>query len=220
MTPDIENAAIKAYETLIKYKIKAAPIIPLPILRSMPNVFVASFAEIANDTGLNREGLVTAFGAESQDAVTYASQVNGKTRYFIAYNQRFPFFLVQRGLARELGHIVLGHDGTRPEAVRMEEAQMFAYHFLCPRPLIYAIQQSPVPMTVEVLGTVTGCYEHCLSRIRKAPGVHVPAELNRLVRDNFEDYLNNYIDYKTFFDFEDEYNNPCDFGTYMDGYEE
>lgn len=220
-TANIENAAIKAYETLIRYNIRTAPIDPFPILKSMPGVFVASFAEVARDTGLNREGLVSSLGSESQDAVTYARKINGKTLYFIAYNQRFPFFLIQRGLARELGHIILGHDGSRPESVRMEEAHVFAYHFICPRPLIYAIRQSLVTLNIETLGTVTGCYERCLSKIKRVPGVHVPAELNRAVRDQFKDYINNYEEYKTFFDFdENEDMNEVDFGSYMDEYEE
>lgn len=219
--PDIENAAIKAYETLIKYNVRTAPIDPFPLLKSMPGVFVASFAEVARDMGLNREGLVSSLGSDSQDAVTYARKINGKTLYFIAYNQRFPFFLIQRGLARELGHIVLGHDGTRPEEIRMEEARVFAYHLLCPRPLIYAIQNSLVTLNIETLGTITGCYERCLSKIRRLPGVHVPPELNRAVRDQFEDYINNYTDYRTFFDFdENEDIKLVDFGTYMDDYEE
>ena len=95
-------------------------------------------------------------------------KINGKTLYFIAYNQRFPFFLIQRGLARELGHIVLGHDGTRPEEIRMEEARVFAYHLLCPRPLIRAIQDTGIPITIETLGLITGCYERCLVGMQKS----------------------------------------------------
>jgi Zn-dependent peptidase ImmA (M78 family) len=37
-----------------------------------------------------------------------------------------PFDIVRKALARELGHIVLGHDGTRPEDVRNQEAECFA----------------------------------------------------------------------------------------------
>jgi len=44
----------------------------------------------------------------------------------VVYNQRMPFDIVRKALARELGHIVLGHDGTRPEEVRNTEAEHFA----------------------------------------------------------------------------------------------
>ena len=46
------------------------------------------------------------------------------------YNSSLPDFLLRRTLARELGHVVLEHDGTGPEDVWMEEARCFAYHLL------------------------------------------------------------------------------------------
>ena len=103
-------------------------------------------------SGVDRDQLVSMFDAEQRDAVTSIHFKDGKLRYLFNYNQRLPFYLLQRALARELGHIVLGHDGSKPEEIRMAEAQCFAHHFLCPRPLIRAIQESGIPFTVEVLG--------------------------------------------------------------------
>ena len=127
--------------------------------------------------------------------------------------------MLQRALARELGHIVLGHDGSRPEDVRTEEALVFARHLLCPRPVIHALQESGIKLTVEVLGNVTGCYEKCLAGLRKTPGAHIPAIANRIMRGQFADYIDDFIRFQSIIQDEDE--SPlADFGTYMDNYEE
>lgn len=219
MTADFERVAILANETLVKYHVTTTPIIPLPILKAIPNVFVVSFTEMANSTGLDRKDLVMMFGVENQDAVTLVKEIKGKIKYFIAYNQRLPFYMLQRALARELGHIVLGHDGSKPEDVRMAEALYFARHLLCPRPLIKAIMDSGIPLTIEVVGNLTGCYGRFLSGLRYTPGAHVPAELNRKVREQFSDYIQNVLDYQMVMSQEDD--SPlANFGSYMDGYEE
>lgn len=218
-SPDFETAAIRASETLIQYNISSAPVIPVPILKSMPNVLIMSFTEMSYQSGIDREDLISKFGIENQDAATCVQKINGKLCYVIVYNQRLPFYMIQRGLARELGHIVLGHDGSRPDAVRYAEAQVFAYHFLCPRPVIRAIQESNVRFSIEVLGSTTGCYEMCLTGMRQTPGVHVPPELNRKVREQFADYLDNFIGFQSLVQARDV-SVLADFGTYMDGYEE
>ena len=46
------------------------------------------------------------------------------------YNQELPCRMIRHAVARELGHIVMEHDGSRPEDVRMEEANYFAEQFL------------------------------------------------------------------------------------------
>lgn len=217
MKPDIETAAIKAAETLIKYRIDSAPVAPLPIIKSIKGVIVLSFAEMAQGIGIDRSSVVGTFTTENHDAVTAVDFTGGSIRYCIAYNQRLPFYMLQRALARELGHIVLGHDGSRPEDVRTEEAVCFARHLLCPRPLIAALRDAGIPMTTELIGNVTGCYERCLAGIRKTPGVSVPVELNRLVRSQFEEYVSNFVDCYQLIAADGD-SAPADLGTYMDGY--
>ena len=217
--PDYEQAAIKATETLIKNRISFAPVDPLPILKSTKNVLVLSFAELALKSGIDRKSVINTFSAEGQDATTIVKQVNGKIRYLVAYNQRLPYYLLQRALARELGHIILGHDGTRPEDVRTAEAICFAQHFLCPRALIHAIEDAGILITVEVVGNVTGCYERCLTRMRHSPGVQVPAEMNRKIREQFADYVENYASMQSILQSDDD-SVLADFGCYMEGYYE
>ena len=219
MEPNYELAALKATEMLIKHNISTAPVIPLPVFKRTPGCIVLSFTEMSSRIGVDRNNLLAMFDEEHHDAVTSTHFENGKLRYLITYNQRLLIYLLQRALARELGHVVLGHDGSRPENVRMAEAYCFAHHFLCPRPLIHAVQQSGIPLTVEMLGAMTGCYERCLQNMRKTPEVHVPPELNRKVRDQFADYIENFIDVERFLSKSDE-SMLANLGTYMDGYEE
>lgn len=217
MTPDYEKAAIKATETLIKYGISTAPVMALPIFKKAPGVLVLSFAEMSHKMGIERDNLKTLFGLENQDAVTSVSVEDGKLRYIVAYNQRLPLYMLQRALARELGHIVLGHDGSLPVETRTAEAICFASHFLCPRALIHALQENGIRLTVEAVGSVTGCYERSMSRIRQLPGVNVPRELNRQVREQFSDYIENFIDYQHIL-VEQDSSPLADFGSFMDGY--
>ena len=218
MTPDFELAATAALRTLLFHNITAAPIVPLPIVKSTPGVLAMPFAELAYNVGMERNKLVPLF-SENQDAVTF--HVGGdKVKYVVAYNQYLPFDAIRRGLARELGHIVLGHNGaTRPADVRLSEAMCFARHLLFPRPLIHAIQDAGFPLTVDVVGSITGCYERCLVGLRTTPGVHVDPDLNRAVKERFSDFIQNFVDFQTLVSPGDS-TALADFGTFMDNYEE
>lgn len=215
---DYTTAALKAAETLIKYNICTAPIDPLPILKRLPGIVIIPFAEMAFVVGEDRDRIVASFG-ESQDAASLFKMVNGEMRYIVAYNQRLPFYILQRALARELGHIVLHHDGTRPESVRTEEALCFARNLICPRPLIKMLMDSGIKLTTEVFGNLTGCYERCLAGLRKTPGVVIPREINRAIRKQFETYAKDFVSFQGILSRDDE-TNEADFGTYMDGYTE
>lgn len=219
MTPDLERAALMAAETLIKYRVCSAPVDPVPILKEIQGVILLSFSEMAIRTGTPRDEIIRMFGTGNQDAVTSLKILDGKTRYLVAYNQRLPFYMLQRALARELGHIVLGHDGTRPEDVRLAEAVTFARHLLAPRALIRSLQDADIKITVETLGNITGCYERCLAGMRLTPGAHVPPALNDKIRDQFSEYVSNFVDFQNTVIQYDE-SMLANFGTFMDNYEE
>lgn len=219
MTPRYDFAATAAYNVLIDFKVSSAPIDPLKILKTMKGVLVVSYAEMADKMGYERASALHTFGEQNRDAMTTVKPDNGKLRYIVVYNQRMPYFILQRSLARELAHIVLKHDGSLPESIRQEEALCFARHLLCPRPLIASIESADIPITIETIGNITGCYERCMIGIRHTPGVHVAPALNRTVRDMFFDYVNNFIDCRSIITSE-EYFAPVDFGTFMDNYEE
>ena len=218
MKPDYERAALAATEILIKHGISSAPVSPIPILKHTPGVLVVSYQALSDDVEKDRRCVIPMFG-NNHDAFTTVSVKDGKPRWIVTYNQLLPAFLVHRSLARELGHIVLGHDGSSPEDVRQQEAIAFANHLLCPRPLLHMVQSSGLRLTVEVLGNLTGCYDHCLSCMRRIPAVHVPPELNRIVRDNFAPYFLNFFEYQRAAAHDDG-SALADFGSYMEGYEE
>ena len=219
MTPDYQLAATKATETLIKYRIDSAPVSPLPILKRTPGVLVVSYQKMSDDMDQDRQCVIDMFGEKNQDAFTSVNLKDGKKLYIVTYNQKLSQVFVQRALARELGHIVLGHDGSRPEDVRNEEAKCFANHLLAPRALIHMIQASNLRLTEEVLGSLTGCYHHCLSCMRKIPPVTVSPDLNRLVRDQFMPYFKNFFEFQRYAAHADG-SALAELGAYMDGYEE
>ena len=168
---------------------------------------------------MDRQNVLRLFGSRAQDAVTFVELIGPSVHYIVAYNQQLSFVLIQRAIARELAHIVLGHDGSLPEDVRAEEARCFAHHLITPRPLIHAVCSAGVALTKEVLGNLTGCYDHCLSSIRTLPPVFVPADLNRTLRDQFAPYVENFLNFQRIVSPEDD--SPlADLGNYMEGYEE
>lgn len=219
MTPDFEKAALKATETLIRYNIGTAPIDALPIIKNTSGVLVKTFSEISEEKNIARKDIIDTLGCKNQDAITTVLIDGSDLKYVVAYNRMLSAGIVNRALARELGHIILGHDGTRPEKVRQEEAKCFAHHLLAPRALIHALQASNIRLTTEVLGNITGFYDYCLSCIRKQPSVVVPAELNRKVRDQFMPYIKNLFEYQRYASIKDG-SALADLGAYMEGYEE
>ena len=219
MTPDYERAAALAAETLVRFGISSAPVAPLHILKQLPGVLVLSYETVSNDMQQSRQCVIDAYGEHNQDAFTAVKCDSGKTLYLVTYNQRLPFFLTQRALARELGHIMLCHDGSRPEEVRNEEARAFAHHLLVPRALVHAVTAAGIRFTSEVLNNLTGCNDYCVSCMRRLPPVHVDPALNRAVRDLMAPYILNFFEYQRHAAHTDE-SALADLGNYMEGYEE
>ena len=220
-TPDLETAAIKATEILISKQITETPVNALSILLSCSNVRVVPFTRFAQDAGMSRHDLVPMFDA-NQDAATFHLTMPeiGDVNYIVVYNMRLPHEMIRRGIARELGHIVLGHDGvTRTKEARFAEAMCFAHHLLSPRPVIRLLQESGAPLTMSVLTQTVGCSEDCVDDIRKIPGVRVPADLNLQVRNLFARSIREYIRFHAASPIPDR-SPVLDLGTYMDLYEE
>lgn len=217
--PDLEKAAFKAIQILDRYKVSSAPIIPMMILKSMPNVFIVTFTEFAAASGVDNNSLVAMYDSESQDVVTFVKEIDGRRRYIIAYNQRMPYYMIHRAMARELGHILLGHDRTQANDAQTTEALYFMRHLLCPRPLVKALQDRGVNLTVETIGNVTGLYGRSIAGMRETPGAHIEAKKNRKIREQFSGYVDSVVDYYSLMASKTDVT-PADFGTYMDNYEE
>lgn len=219
MRPDYQKAATLALETLIRYRVSYAPVDPLPILKATPDVLVLSYADMADTIGVERSCVLSNLSAQTHDATTVIDVKGVFRRYLVGYNRQLPTYITDRALARELGHIILGHDGSLPENVRTEEAYFFARHLLCPRPLVRALQDSGITITSDLLGNTTGCYERCQACLASGPAVRTTPELNRLVRSQFQSYVDNLADYIPIL-CQDDRSAPVDFGSYMDLYEE
>lgn len=220
MTPDFDRAATAAMQILIDNGITRTPIDPLHILKKQPGIRVLSFARMANEANLERDDLIPLFVA-NQDAATFILDTDiGNVKYVVVYNTRLPFEIVCRAIARELGHIVLGHDGqTRTYEVRRAEAMCFAHHLLSPRPVLRMLQESGAPLTMNMLSDTTGCIDECVYDMQAIPGAHVPAEMNRQVRDLFSRGIAEYLRFHAAVHKPDR-SPVVDLGTFMDGYEE
>lgn len=216
MSPDFNTAATRAAETIIKYGIKKAPVVPLQILEQMDNVVITSFTEMCDSSGIRPCDLKPLFG-KSQDAVTSVHMKNGTTRYVIAYNSLLPFAMVQYALAREMGHIVLRHGGNSEKG--HAEAICFAHHLLCPRPLIHAVQATGMRLTTDVLAKLTGIFDQCLTCMRRTPGTAVPAATNRFLRGQIMPFVLNFFEYYSTV-LPADGSAIADLGTFMDLYEE
>lgn len=220
MIPDYDRAATAAMKLLIENGITETPIKPMPILLSYPGVRVMPFTHMADEAGIDRDDLIMLFGG-NQDAATFRLSMGiNDVHYVVVYNMRLPFEIIWRGVARELGHIVLGHDGqTRSEEVRKAEAVCFAHHLISPRPIIRLLQESGVPLTMTVLANTTGCSEECVDEMQTIPGTRVPANMNRQVKEQFARGINEYLRFHAAAP-KPDHSPLLDFGTYMEGYEE
>lgn len=218
--PDLDLAATRAMEILLEHRITETPINPLPILLNFSHVRVMPYTRMASEAGIDRRDLIPLFG--NQDATTFHLDMPGMddVKYVVVYNMRLPFDIVWRAVARELGHIVLGHDGmTRTMDARMAEARCFAHHLICPRPVIRHLQEAGLPLSLAVLANTTGCSDECVEEMQAIPAVHVSPDLNRSVRELFAPHLDEFISFHNSAPRHD-HSPLISLGTYMDGYDE
>ena len=119
MTPDLDKAARAAADA----SDGSFRPDPLRLLQSMPNVLLIAFESSA--------GVLN-----GQNSMALVEKRNGNLHYIVLYNSSLPHYQLQRALARELGHVLLRHDGASSEYIWSEEADCFAFHFLCARPAV------------------------------------------------------------------------------------
>ena len=218
--PNLDLAATSALRVLAFNHITETPVNPSPILLNYPGVRVLPYTKMALDAGIERRDLVPMFG--NADAATFHLDLPGMddVKYVVVYNMRLPFEIIWRGIARELGHIVLGHDGvTRSMDARMAEANCFSMHLICPRPVLRLLVDTGMPITMNVLANTTGCAGECIEKMQSIPGTYTDPALNRTVRDLFAPHI---TEYSRFYQSSPrpDHSPVVDFGTYMDGYEE
>ena len=217
MNPDYTRAATKAAETLIKYGVRMTPVAPLPILEQLGNVLLISFSDISDTSSISQQELILNHFNMNRDAITSCSTENGKLSYVVAYNSLLPFSAVQHALARELAHVILGHQVSTPETAA--EASCFVHHLLCPRPLVHTFQAMGLRITSDLLANLTGACNQDLTAMRRIPATVIPAGLNQFIRNNFMPFAMNFFEYYKTIRLKDG-SAVADLGTFMNGYEE
>ena len=221
--PDFDRAATAAMQLLVDRNNPETPVRSMDILLHYPRVRVLPYTQAAEQAGMDRQDLIFLFGNREAALFRLDMPENPDLKdvdYLVFYNMLLSDEVVRRGVARELGHIVLGHDGTtRPYEVRLAEARCFAHHLLTPRPIIHILQQSGHPITLDMLVETTGCSDSCVDELQHIPGAHVPAALNNQVREIYAPHIQEYISYH-FSPFKADHSHVVDFGSFMDYYEE
>lgn len=140
MIPNLDNAARAAADVARRF---AIPADPLRVLQSLPNVLLMAVEASA--------GMLA-----GQDAFALVERKDEHLHYIVLYDSSLPSYQLRRALARELGHVVLRHDGSSPEYVWSEEADCFAFHFLCYRPavtVLYRPQYDSLSMSFKDMRT-------------------------------------------------------------------
>ena len=140
MRPDYKRAAEKATETFSQYKMDADNIEPLRILRQLDNVMLVEYSISEMVDGIDFPDSTVTLDSD-KDAVTLVNRINGKLKYITIYNRKVSVERLTLALSRELGHVILEHDGKTPEFVWLEEANCFAHHFLCPLSIIQPMKK-------------------------------------------------------------------------------
>lgn len=137
MNPNLEIAAEKAVETVLRFNLNTRKPDPLPVLEQLNNVYLISHDFPVSSVGGN------------QDAITLVNKAESGLQFIVMYNRTIDPFALRIALARELGHIILNHDGSTPEEEWSAEANCFAYHFLCPMIKTKKINYRPLRVSLS-----------------------------------------------------------------------
>ena len=133
--PDLHRAADAAARVLLAQRVDALPVDPLRLLRACRDTQVYTFEDAADTLDVPRAAI--AAHLRDADAVTYRMPSAEKLLYIIVYRTDGNPARLRFTLAHELGHRVLGHEGTSP--AEEAEADCFASHLLCPEPVVKAV---------------------------------------------------------------------------------
>lgn len=116
--PNYQRATEKAEEAVSRFGACSSPDDLLQILSMLPNVSVFALS------------VDSVPGREAWDAFSCVRQHGSGFQYIVVYNRALPPLTLASVLARELGHVILEHDGSDSESVWMAEAVCFSRRFL------------------------------------------------------------------------------------------
>lgn len=172
--PDWNRAAAMAYRCLVRLKVRDLPVDPRRMLLRCRNTRLMTCDEAAEVLG----------GAplDIADAWTYrfAMQDGGK-RYLVCYQADGNPARLRFSLAHELGHIVLSHRGTGEQEER--EADFFAMHLLCPRPVVQRMSELYQPLYGEQVAAACYVSRSAAEALERCTPCHVDQALEKQVAD-------------------------------------
>ena len=91
----------------------------------------------------------------NQDAFTLVNKADNALQFIVIYNKSIPTYKRNLALARELGHVIMEHDGSTPEEIWQEEALCFAYHYLAFQPKRIFFRPVRHCLSWEIKGEIT-----------------------------------------------------------------
>ncbi len=175
--PDLARAAAMAYRLLIRAQVRTLPVDPLALLRRCRHTRVCTYEEMQELLALTDAELSRLTGPA--EAFTFRQESEGQAQYLVAYQAEGHPARMRFTLAHELGHRVLGHTGENPS--EEQEADEFANHLLCPRPVIACLAERFRPLYAEQVADVCYVSLTCARKVRL--GGDIPPSLLRQVEE-------------------------------------
>ncbi len=157
-----QQAADAAYRVLLAQSVRTLPVDPLALLRRCRDTQVLTYYEASEQLGMTAERFERLFGAA--DAFT----LRQGEKHIVIYRAGGNPARLRFTLAHELGHRILGPDER--------QADVFASHLLCPRPVIERLGS----MTAERLAAMCYVSLGCAQRVLRQ-GEQVDRELAQQV---------------------------------------
>ena len=218
------TAATQAMRALIKFDVQRTPVYPQQIIQHSGITTLISY-EHSEALSMDDEFAFRAENPLVMSAALERPDAYGGTHFLFAYNRNASIGDLRYALAAELGHVYLGHgygaQGTahNPD-VREKEATCFAIHLLFPRPVIRLLEERGFVFTKESFERVFGDCEGCIGHMMQAEPIHVSPELNRIMKDQFAQYVNMLDEMGVLKMKTRKSEEKVDLGKYMAGYEE
>lgn len=184
--PNIDRAATMAYRCLVARRVTTLPVMPEELLHACRGTRVLSCGEAAQLMGWKQEWLAVLVG--DADAWTYRYEMSdGTVQHIVCYRQGGNPARRRFSLAHELGHIVLRHMGGG--SWEEEEADAFASHLLCPKPVLRRMLGTGMVCYVEQVAA--GCYISVAAaqQVLRRPLARVDAELETAVDELLKDAI-------------------------------
>jgi hypothetical protein len=166
--PDYHRATRNAYRTLLATKIDALPIDIDTVCARCRNTRVLSFREACS----RYEGFEPFYDGPSRTAFTLRQFEGDLAHNIIFWNDedmRRGSGVYRFSLAHELGHIVLRHSEDSGYAAELE-ANVFAQHLLCPRPVLEVLQPKDHYEIMHLCGVSQSAARIVFSTLRQENG--------------------------------------------------